>query len=156
MANAFDFLDRSVARTAQMLPRISHAHWLLRLPLALVLLQYGFDKFPLSADVAAGWGLPLWAWALAGLGELAFGALLIVSGFLSGARGDVATRIAGAGAALIVAGVIVVAYWAPPLDLILFNQFHILLLCAGLYLALAPLGERRKTDAREGEMDNPA
>ena len=147
MANAFDFLDRSVERTAQALPRISHAHWLLRLPLALVLLQYGFDKFPLSADVAAGWGLPLWAWALAGLGEVAFGALLIMSGFLGGNRGDVATRIAGAGAAVIVAGVIVVAYWAPPLDLILFNQFHILLLCAGLYLALSG---RRSADVQAG------
>ncbi len=141
MANITDFMGRTtaglsgfVARMAHILPSTAHAHWLLRLPLALVLLQYGFDKFPLSADVAAGWGLPLWLWALAGIGEVAFGLLLIASGFMKGQIGEVATRLSALVAAVIIAGVIVVAYWAPPLDLLLFNQFHILLLGCALYL----------------------
>jgi uncharacterized membrane protein YphA (DoxX/SURF4 family) len=138
MANTFDLIDR----TARVLPRPSFAHWLVRLPLAAVLLQYGFDKFPLSADVAAGFGVPVALWALAGLGEIVVGLMLIAGGVLRGAMGDLLTRVAGAGAAVIVAGVIVVAYWAPPLELFLFNQFHLLLLSCGLYLALAGRGTR--------------
>lgn len=122
---------------ARRLPRAAFAHWLIRLPLAGVLLRYGIDKFPLSADVAAGWGVPLTLWALAGLGEIAAALMLLAGGLLRGAAGDLVTRAAGAMAALIVAGVVVVAYWAPPLDLLLFNQFHILLICCGLYLALS-------------------
>ncbi|TVS05211.1 MAG: hypothetical protein EA407_02745 [Rhodobacteraceae bacterium] len=133
MAYVSDMIDR----TARVLPQTHHADWLLRLPLALVLLQYGFDKFPLSADVAAGWGLPLFLWGLAGVAEIVVALMLVAGGMLRNRIGEVVTRIAGIGAALIVIGVIIVAYWAPPLDLILFNQFHILLLCAGLYLALS-------------------
>lgn len=141
MANAFDFIDR----TARVLPRPSFAHWLVRLPLAAVLLQNGFDKFPLSADMAAGFGLPLALWALALVGEVVVGLMLLAGGLMRGAAGDLVTRIAGAGAAAIVAGVIWVAYWAPPLDLLMFNQFQILLMCLGLYLALA--GNRAATGA---------
>ncbi len=132
MVNVTDFIDR----TTRVLPQTHHADWLLRIPLALVLFQYGFDKFPSSAEVAAGWGLPLFLWALAGVGEVAVTALLLVSGFFRNRAGELLTRLAGAGTAVIVAGVIVVAYWAPPLDLLMFNQFHILLLGAGAYLAL--------------------
>ncbi len=121
-------------------PKTRHADWFLRLPLAAVMLQYGLDKFPLSADAAAGWGLPLWAWTLAGVGELAVAFLLIASGLLASLKGNafaaILTRVAGLVAAIIVAGVIIVAYWAPPLDLLMFNQFHLMLLGASLYLAL--------------------
>ncbi|MGY6549491.1 MAG: hypothetical protein ACXIU7_10875 [Roseinatronobacter sp.] len=145
MTNIADFMGRTTAGLTGLVTRLSdiwsgtrHAHWLLRLPLALVLLQYGFDKFPLSSDVAAGWGLPLWLWALAGIGEVAFGVLLVVSGLIRGQAGDVLSRVSAIAAAAIIAGVIVVAYWAPPLDLLMFNQFHILLLGCALYLAFAP------------------
>jgi putative oxidoreductase len=131
-----DLFDR-LART---LPHATFAHWFLRLPLALVLLQQGFDKFPLSAETAAGFGVPFLLWALAATGEIAVGVMLIAGGLLRGALGNLVTRIAGAGAAMIVAGVIYVAYWAPPLDLLLFNQFHLVLMAAGLYLALTGTG----------------
>lgn len=132
MANASDFFDR----TARALPRVSFADWLLRLPLAGVLLQYGINKFPLSADAAAGFGVPFPLWALAGIGEIAVGLMLLAAGLMRGTLGDLVTRIAGAGAAVIVAGVIYVAYWAPPLDLLMFNQFHLMLLATGLFFAL--------------------
>ncbi|WP_322888839.1 MULTISPECIES: hypothetical protein [unclassified Yoonia] len=125
-----------IERTSRALPRGTYAHWLLRLPLALVLLQQGYDKFPLSADMAAGFGVPFVLWALAAIGEVGVGILLLVGGFLRGATGDLITRIAGAGLAAIIAGVIYVAYWAPPLELLMFNQFHLLLLAGGLYFAL--------------------
>jgi hypothetical protein len=41
---------------------------------------------------------------------------------------------------VIVASVVYIAYWAPPLDLLLFNQFHLMLLAVGLYFALAGNG----------------
>lgn len=129
-------------QAADLWPQTRHADWLLRLPLAAVMLQYGLEKFPLSADAAAGWGLPFWAWALAGVGELTVAVLLIASGILAAVStstiATLLTRLTGFAAAIIVAGVIVVAYWAPPLDLLMFNQFHILLLGASLYLAFAP------------------
>ncbi|TVP73220.1 MAG: hypothetical protein EA339_03775 [Rhodobacteraceae bacterium] len=130
------FVSDVIQRTTRVLPGTHHSHWLLRLPLAFVLLQYGFDKFPLSADVAAGWGLPLSLWAMAGVAEILAGAALIIGGALRTRMGDHVTRLAGAAAAVIVVGVLIVAYWAPPIDILLFNQFHILLICAGLYLAL--------------------
>jgi hypothetical protein len=61
---------------------------------------------------------------------------VIAGGLLRRPLGDRVTRLAGAGAALIVLGVLYVAYWAPPLDLLLFNPFHIILMATGLYLAL--------------------
>jgi uncharacterized membrane protein YphA (DoxX/SURF4 family) len=140
MANTFDVLDRPssvIDRASRVMPRPSFAHWLLRLPLAGVLLQYGIDKFPISADEAAGFGVPVVLWALAALGEIAVGILLIAGGVLRGSLGDLATRLAGAGAAMIVFGVLYVAYWAPPLDMLLFNQFHVLMIANGLFLALA-------------------
>jgi uncharacterized membrane protein YphA (DoxX/SURF4 family) len=128
-------------RTTRALPRGTHAHWLLRLPLALVLVQQGIDKFPLSADAAAGFGLPFALWALAAVGEIGAGALLIVAGFLRGALGNLLTRIAGAGLAVIVLGVLFVAYGGTPADWVIFNQFHLLLMAGGLYFALT--GGRR-------------
>lgn len=136
MTNAADFLDR----TARALPRAHFAHWLLRLPLAGVLLQYGIGKFPLAEAEAAGFGLPLALWGLAAVGEIAMGLLLLLGGVVRGGAGDVMTRVAGAGLAVIVAGVVYVAYWAPPLDLLMFNQFHLLLLAGGLYFALSGNG----------------
>ena len=133
MTDTAHFLDR----TAHALPRAAFAHWLLRLPLAGVLLQYGIGKFPLSEAEAAGFGVPLALWALAGAGEIGAALLLILGGLLRGGAGDLMSRMAGAGAAVIVAGVVYVADWAPPLDLLMFNQFHLLLLAGGLSFALA-------------------
>ena len=128
-------------RTSRALPRGTHAHWLLRAALALVLVQQGIDKFPLSADAAAGFGLPFALWALAAVGEIGAGVLLIVAGFLRGALGNLLTRIAGAGLAVIVLGVLFVAYGGTPADWVIFNQFHLLLMAGGLYFALT--GGRR-------------
>jgi uncharacterized membrane protein YphA (DoxX/SURF4 family) len=139
MANATDFIERS----ARVLPRGTHAHWLLRVPLALVLMQYGLEKFPISAETAAVWGLPVALWAMAALGEVTAAVMLVVGGLLRGALGDLVTRAAGGIAAVIVMGVLYVAYSGPPLDMLLFNQFHVLLIASGLYLALTGSGGRR-------------
>jgi len=132
MAYTHDVIERA----SRALPTAGFAHWFLRLPLAAVLLQQGADKFPLSADAAAGFGLPLALWGLAAAGEIVVGLALLLGGLMRGPLGEVVTRLAGAGLAVIVAGVIYVAYWAPPLELLMFNQFQVLLLGCGLYLAL--------------------
>jgi putative oxidoreductase len=132
MANAFDVIDR----TARALPRVSFADWLIRLPLAGILLQNGVDKFPLDPGMAEGFGVPYALWVMAALGEVAVAVLLVAGGLLRGSLGDLVTRVAGAGAAAIVAGVIYVAYWAPPLDLLMFNQFHLILMALGMFFAL--------------------
>lgn len=132
MDHTFAMIDRA----ARALPRASFAHWFLRLPLAGVLLQNGLMKFPLSADMAAGFGVHPLLWGMAAVGEIAVAVMLVVGGLMRGSAGDLVTRLAGAGAAAILAGVLYVAYWAPPLDLLMFNQFHLMLLATGLYFAL--------------------
>lgn len=117
-------------------PTLPQAHWLLRLPLAGIMIQQGMMKFPLAEADATTFGVPLFLWALAAVGELAVGVGLLIGGVLRGWVGDLVTRAAGAAMAIIVASVLVVAYWAPPIDILLYNQFHVLLLVGGLYFAL--------------------
>ncbi|MEM1344726.1 MAG: hypothetical protein AAGI34_09130 [Pseudomonadota bacterium] len=126
----------SLARAGLDLPAFSTAHWLIRLPLAGIILQQGFSKAPLAAEDAAAFGVPLFLWAMAALGEIVAGTALIAGGLINNWFGNVLTRLAGLAIAMIVFGVLYVAYWAPPLDLLLYNQFHILLLVGGLYFAL--------------------
>lgn len=129
-----------VERTTRALPRLPVAHWLLRLPLAGILLRYGLDKVPLEASQAAGFGVPRGLWGLAGLAEIGAALFLLAGGLVRGPLGYLLTRAAGAGAAVIVASVVYIAYRAPPLDLLLFTQFHPMLLSGGLYFALAGNG----------------
>ncbi|MEM6825656.1 MAG: hypothetical protein AAF566_11135 [Pseudomonadota bacterium] len=123
-------------RATRGLPTVSAAHWLIRVPLAAIIFQQGLMKFPLAADDAASFGVPLVLWAFAAIGELACAALLVVGGLLSSWRGDLATRAAGAGIACIVVSVLYVAYWAPITDIFLYNQLHVMLLAAALFFAL--------------------
>ena len=132
MAYATDMLQK----VALDIPSVRPAHWLIRLPLAAMILNQGIMKLPLTEADAASWGLPFVLWAMAALGEIAAGAALIVGGFVRNWIGDVLTRLAGLGIAMIVAGVLYVVYWAPLYDLWLANQFQILLLVGGLYFAL--------------------
>ncbi|MEM9716561.1 MAG: hypothetical protein AAF826_08595 [Pseudomonadota bacterium] len=132
MANATDVLHR-VSRD---IPTIHAAHWLIRLPLAAIIINQAVMKFPLTAADADSWGLPFWMWALSAFAELGAGIALIAGGLRRNAVGDVLTRLAGLAIAGVVIGVLYVVYWAPLLDLWLANQFHILLLVGGLYFAL--------------------
>ncbi|MEM6355583.1 MAG: hypothetical protein AAF844_07850 [Pseudomonadota bacterium] len=124
-----------ILRASQDLPALLWAHWLLRLPLALIIFQQGAAKTPITAEDAASYGLPLAAWALAAFGEMAAGIGLVAGGFVRGWQGDLMTRLAGAALASIVVGVLIVVYWAPPLEILLYNQFHLLLLLGGLFFA---------------------
>ncbi|MEM0989500.1 MAG: hypothetical protein AAGK00_11505 [Pseudomonadota bacterium] len=125
-----------IARARQELPAVYSAHWLLRLPLAAIILLQGYDKVPLSADDAAAFGVPVLLWAMAAFGEILAGLLLIAGAFVRTWIGDLMTRAAGAMIAAIVAGVLVTVYWQPLIDMVLYQQFHMLLLVGGLFFAL--------------------
>jgi uncharacterized membrane protein YphA (DoxX/SURF4 family) len=122
--------------TVRRLPELWHAHWLLRLPLALVMFQQGMMKFPLSAADAAGVGVPFILWALSAIGQLLAAAGLLVGGVLINRLGDIVTRLAGLAVASVVAGVLVAVYWAPITSMVATNQFHLLLLAGGLFFLL--------------------
>jgi hypothetical protein len=100
------------------------------------MIQQGLMKFPLSAADAAGVGVPFVLWAMSGLGQVLAAAGLIVGGLLVNRLGDIITRLAGFAVAAVVAGVLVVVYWAPVTDLMATNQFHLLLLAGGLFFLL--------------------
>ncbi|MEM9029685.1 MAG: DoxX family protein [Pseudomonadota bacterium] len=131
----FGMARMNVSDALPRLPDVRFAHWLPRLLLAAIILQQGYIKFPLLASDAAGYGVPYFMWGLAALGELFAGMALIIGGLIKSRLGDIITRTGAALLALIVASVIVVVYWAPPLDLFLGNQTHLLLLAGGLYFA---------------------
>ncbi|MEM9047483.1 MAG: hypothetical protein AAGC92_02080 [Pseudomonadota bacterium] len=122
-------------RTDRALPDIRWAHWFLRILLAAVIMREGFNKTPIAADDAASFGVPVLLWALAAVGELVAGFLLIAGGLIRTSFGDLVTRTGGALIALIVASVLMMVYWAPPVELFLYNQLHLLLLAGGLYFA---------------------
>ncbi|MEM9063597.1 MAG: hypothetical protein AAGD13_24320 [Pseudomonadota bacterium] len=126
----------ALLRTGQSLPDIQSAHWLMRAALAAMIAYQGLTKFPLAASDAASFDVPFILWIMAAVGEVAAGIALIAGGFGRTWIGDLVTRAGGAALAMIVASVLAVVYWAPPLDLFLGNQFHILLLVGGLYFAL--------------------
>jgi len=64
------------------IPEFCLSHWLLRIPLAIVFIQQGLAKFPISVDDASTFDLPLVVWSFAAYGELGAGVGLVVSGIM--------------------------------------------------------------------------
>lgn len=118
------------------------SHWLIRIPLIVVFLQQGFAKWPIDAETAASFELTLLVWTFVVLGEIGAGAGLIVGGLLSHTKnwlkelGDLITRFSGITMASIMTGVIWISepdsFW----DVILYDNFHVLLWVGGMYFAL--------------------
>ncbi|MEM0900712.1 MAG: hypothetical protein AAGI92_12265 [Pseudomonadota bacterium] len=127
---------QSINSAMPKLPSIQPAHWLIRIPIAGVILQQASFKFPLTALDAEANGLPFFLWALAAIGEVGAGLGLLIGGLLPGRVGDILTRVSAASIAIIVMGVIYVVYWAPLGDILIANQLHILLLVGALFLML--------------------
>ena len=103
------------------IPEFCRSHWLLRIPLSIILIQQGLSKFPLTVDDAASFELPFTVWALAAFSELFVGVALILGGILLAA---------------VIAGVIITTNWGPIFDIILYDHLHVLLLVGGLYFGL--------------------
>ena len=115
------------------------SHWLIRLPLIVVFLQQGWDKWPIDAETAAAYELPLLVWSFVVLGEIGSGVGLLVGGLLFklwNELGDLITRFSGITICSIMTGVIWLSGPESVLEVILHDHFHFMLWVGGLFFAL--------------------
>ena len=126
------------------IPEFCLSHWLLRIPLAIVFIQQGLSKFPVTLDGAESFDLPYIVWWFAAYGELGAGIGLLISGFMSFKMlrpwvidlGDMFTRFCGITICSIMTGVIWVGEPESFMDVILYDNLHVLLWVGGLFFAL--------------------
>lgn len=131
-------------RLLHKIPEFCLSHWLLRVPLAVVFVQQGLSKMPISIDDADSFELPYIVWWFAAYGELGAGIGLIFSGVLGLTVfqnwiqdiGDVLTRFCGVTICCIMTGVIWVGQPDSFMDVILYDNLHVFLWVGGLYFAL--------------------
>ena len=115
-------------------------HWLLRIPLVVVFLQQGLNKWPIDVNDSPV-ELTLLVWTFVVLGELGAGIGLLVGGLAIHQKyfkemGDLITRFSGITIASIMTGVIWTgepeSFW----DVLLYDNLHVLLWVGGMYFAL--------------------
>ena len=122
------------------IPEFCMTHWLLRLPLIVVVLQQGMDKWPIDVNDSPV-ELTLLVWSVVVLGELGAGVGLLVGGIIALQKyfnelGDMITRFSGITIASIMTGVIWTgepeSFW----DVLWYDNLHVLLWVGGMYFAL--------------------
>ncbi len=121
------------------IPEFCFSHWLLRIPLAIIFLQQGLDKWPVDVSTAEAFALPLIVWVFVVYGELGSGIGLLVGGILANwfeEFGDLITRFSGITICSIMTGVIWIGEPESFMDVILYDNFHVLLWVGGMYFAL--------------------
>ena len=123
------------------IPEFCMSHWLLRIPLAIVFIQQGLSKFPVTLEDAESFELPYLVWWIVAYGELGAGVGLLVAGLLASWAwlrdyGDILTRFCGITICSIMTGVIWVGQPESFWDVILYDNFHVLLWVGGLFFAL--------------------
>ena len=123
------------------IPEFCLSHWLLRVPLAIVFIQQGLSKFPVSVEDAESFNLPYLVWWVVSYGELGAGIGLLVGGIIALQKyfnelGDMLTRFCGITICSIMTGVIWVGQPESLMDVILYDNLHVLLWVGGLFFAL--------------------
>ena len=124
------------------IPEFCMSHWLIRIPLIVVFLQQGLAKWPIDTETAAAFELTLLVWAFVVLGEIGAGIGLIVGGLMDYTKGifkelgDLITRFSGITITGIMTGVIWLSEPTSFTDVILYDNFHVLLWVGGMYFAL--------------------
>jgi|TARA_B100001741_G_scaffold65309_1_gene51622 putative oxidoreductase len=123
------------------IPEFCMSHWLLRVPLAIVFIQQGLSKFPISIEDAESFELPYIVWWFAAWGELGAGIGLLIAGFIASwsylkEYADLLTRFCGITICSIVTGVIWTSQPDSFMDVILYDNLHVLLWVGGLFFAL--------------------
>ena len=119
--------------------------WLLRIPLAIVFIQQGWMKLPVDIDEAASYELSYIVWWFVAYGEFLSGIGLLVGGILTSAWmynemqdwiGDIVTRFSGITMCCIMTGVIWIGEPDSFMDVLLYDNLHVLLWVGGLFFAL--------------------
>ena len=123
------------------IPEFCMSHWLLRVPLAIVFIQQGLSKFPISIEDAESFELPYIVWWFAAWGELGAGIGLLTAGFIASwsylkEYADLLTRFCGITICSIVTGVIWTGQPDSFMDVILYDNLHVLLWVGGLFFGL--------------------
>jgi hypothetical protein len=126
------------SRIDRRMPRFGIAQWMLRVPLAAILVNQGLSKvYGGVALNAEAFGIPLWAFATAAFTDFAAPAALILGGLIATFErhwvGDLLTRLAGLAIAASTIAVIAVVYggghW-------LGWQFQMLITAGGLFFLI--------------------
>ena len=122
------------------IPEFCMSHWLFRIPLAIVFLQQGLSKLPFSIEDAEAFELPALVWWFVIYGETGAGLGLLVGGAVIRQKfkefQDLITRFSGITICSIMTGVIWVGQPDSFMDVLLYDNFHVLLWVGGLYFAL--------------------
>ena len=122
------------------IPEFYLSHWLLRIPLVIVFIQQGLSKLPVTLEDAQSYDLPYIVWWFAAYGEVGAGIGLLVGGIMMYSwwswMGDLLTRFSGFVIGCIMTGVIWVGEPESLMDVILYDNLHVLLWVGGLYFAL--------------------
>ena len=130
-----------LSRVVSRIPEFCMSHWLLRVPLAIVFIQQGLSKIPVTMEGAESFDLPYIVWWFAAYGELGAGVGLLVAGLMATwdnlkDYGDLLTRFCGITICSIMTGVIWVGEPDSFMDVILYDNLHVLLWVGGLFFAL--------------------
>ena len=127
------------------------SHWLLRIPLAIIFIQQGLMKIPVDIEEAASYGLSYLVWWFVAYGELLGGLGLIIGGLLNKTPatmeqifgvnlietwGDAITRFSGITLCCIMTGVIWIGDAESFVDVLLYDNLHVLLWVGALFFAL--------------------
>ena len=133
------------------IPEFCMSHWLLRIPLAIIFIQQGLMKIPVDIEEAASYGLSYLVWWFVAYGELLGGLGLIIGGFLNKTPatmeqifgvnliepwGDAITRFSGITLCCIMTGVIWIGDPESFVDVLLYDNLHVLLWVGALFFAL--------------------
>ena len=119
--------------------RLLNVDWLLRVPLAIVFLQQGLSKLPISAEEASGYELPMLVWTFVVLGEIGAGVGLIAGGLVQKlwtSLADMITRFSGYVIGCIMTGVIWIGQPESLIDVLLYDNLHVFLWVGGLFFAM--------------------
>ena len=119
--------------------RLLNVDWLLRVPLAIVFLQQGISKLPISVEEASGYELPMLVWTFVVLGEIGAGIGLIAGGLIQKLWSwiaDMITRFSGFVIGSIATGVIWIGQPESLIDVLLYDNLHVFLWAGGLFFAL--------------------
>ena len=126
------------------IPEFCLSHWLLRIPIAIIFIQQGLSKFPVTLEEAESYELPYLVWWVVAYGELGaaigllFGGLFYIKNFNDWITeiGDILTRFSGFTIGCIMTGVIWIGEPESIMDVLLYDNLHVLLWVGGLFFAL--------------------